>query len=267
MKIAPLVALAAFGGMALMLWMQDRQLRNLRTDLMHLKEDLTGTPADTTDFGGELRRSSDIAGRMAAVKADDLEDFAGALSEVDEWLFHPDDEKSAASTIETLVITLRIKIGSAINEDLAAALDSTTGRTASGYLSHAGVLFGLYPQPTSDEHKKEIEALSEQVTLTARRVEELRRLRYNQWVSSQVQKAFDGYYANKKTFGDDDDALIQSFVDNLGEVEASQLEPAVSGIFQQVLTLTTEAVAEPKRVDLAKKLSASTIQRKTPLDF
>lgn len=272
MKAHALISLAALSGMVVMLWMQDRQLRSFRTDLVRIKEELTGTAATTDEFvgtslEGDLKRSSEIAAHMAKAEANDLEGFARALSEVDEWLFHSDDEDDAKRKIEKLVAELRAKINPAIKKDLDAALNAESGKTAAAQLSHAGLLFGLYPQPTSDQHQKEVEALSEQVSITARRVDELRRLRYNQWVSGQVQKAFDGYYASKKTFGDDDDALIQSFVDTLGAVDAGQLEPAVSGIYQQVLTLTTEAVAEPKRVDLAKKLSATTIQRKTPLDF
>jgi hypothetical protein len=93
-------------------------------------------------------------------------------------------------------------------------------------------------------------------------------MRFNAWAADQVQKALDGYYENKKKlWTDDDNALIASFVRNLGSVDTGYLDPAVSSIYQQVLALTSAALSEPNRVNLAKSLNLPTLQHKTPLDF
>ncbi|MES2597433.1 MAG: hypothetical protein V4662_18940 [Verrucomicrobiota bacterium] len=270
MKPIPLITISAFGALAIMLWNQSSQLSAIRAELALVKEMLNGDrvlEAGDTSAPSALKRHSELAERMSKVPADDAEAYAKAVSEVDEWLFHPDDEEKVVKDLEKHVAILRDKLTAEIQKQLESAILAATGKEASAFISKAGVLFGLLPQPSTEEEKKLVESLSVQVSAAARRVDEIRRLRYNQWVSTQVQWAFTGLHDKKKSFGNDDDDLIQSFVTNLGEVETSHLDPAVSGIYQQILTLTTDALAEPNKLELAKKLSAPSTIRKSPLDF
>jgi hypothetical protein len=270
MKTIPWITITLVGFMSIMLWRQASQLADIRSDLALLKEALKGgLDAGTTvaPAPAEIKLPSDIDKRISEVPPDDSEAYAKALAEVDEWVFHPDDGEVVSNKLQKLVSSLQDKLKADIQRHLSTAIQAASGKEASASISKAGVLFGLFPQPSTEIEKRQVEMLSDEVSAAARRVDEIRRLRYNEWASSQIQLAFTGYHSKKQSFGDDDDDLIRAFVANLGEVDTSYLEPAVSGIYQQILSLTTDAVAESKKVELAQKLSSPASKRKTPLDF
>ena len=273
MKIAPLITLVALVGMGVLLWMQDRQIHGLRSDILLLRKDLSGSAdagPDQKDASGaiEIKRTGDIAARLSKPDCADIEGFAKALAEVDEWTFQPEDETSAAAAIQKLVAEFRGITIQAIAKNLNDAISAPSGNAAASKIAAASDLYyRICPKPSDEGQQKQAEDVLSKIKSTARRVEELRRLRYNDWVADQVQKALEGYYTNSKGWGHHDDALIASFVGNLGSVDTSYLDPAVSGIYQQVLTTTSAALTEPNRVVLAKSLNSTELQRKTPLDF
>lgn len=270
MKNTPWITLTVAGLLCMILWRQSSQLAGIRSELALLKQALqSGQDVETSAAPAlaEIKLLSDIEKRMSDVPPDDVEAYSKALAEVDEWVFHPDDEEIVSKELQKHISTLQDKLKAGIQKHLDAAIRAADSKEASASISKAGVLFGLFPQPSTEVEKKQVETLSEQLSAAARRVDEIRRLRYNEWASTQIQSAFSGYHAYKKSFGDDDDDLIRAFVANLGEVDTSYLEPAVSGIYQQILSLTSDALAESKKVELAQKLSSPASKRKTPLDF
>lgn len=129
------------------------------------------------------------------------------------------------------------------------------------------MLFGLlFPEPTTEVEKKQVEMMSEQLS-EQQPDGSIQQLQYNSGLP-QIQLAFTGYHSKKQSFGDDDDDLIGAFVANLGEIDSSYLEPAVSGGYQQILSLTTDAFGRVQEVELGReKLSSPASIRKTPLDF
>lgn len=274
MKLLSILNIVAIGAAVTMLWLQNRDLVAMSAELnrISLRDELTtdeATEADLagTTFEGQLRRADEIDDRMTQVEESDATGFAVALSDVDEWMFYPEDQEAATKKFNSLLDDLRAKISVAISGQLEQALKAPSGAEADVFLINAGDLFSLFPQPETDDQKQEARKLSTSISSAGNRVAELRRLRYNQWAANGVQASMDGYYKKKKTFGDDDPDLIKNFIDELGTVDPNFLDPAVAGIYQHVLSITTDALEESKRVDLARKLSSSDIHRKSPIDF
>ncbi len=276
MKFFTIITPLLLVGVLAMLLVQGQQIRTLRTDVVTLRDEVAwsqaGPEAPSAAPDDDLHEESynspkDIAKRIASVAGGDVQGFAMAVAEVDGWIFHPDQEEAAKDIIGKLVSDLRGIIRLAISAETDKAIKAASGTEGAKHLTRAGELFGLYPQPSSEAERTEAEALSATILGTARRVEDLRRLRYNDWAAHQIEQGLSGFHQNKKTFGDDSEALIRSCVSTLGPVETSSLEPAVLALYQEALSMTTEALSEPGRVKLAKELSSTSIDRKSPADF
>lgn len=211
--------------------------------------------------------AKDIEDALGKVSFSDVRGFAKALSEADEWQFPHDQEEAAGKALEKGVSDLRARIRVAVIQTTDQALHTPDGTTGSKQLARAAEFLALYPQPSSETENAEAEDLSARISKTSRRLEDLQRLRFNDWAALQIEQALIGFHGNKKTFGDDSDALINSCVSTLGTVETASLEPAVLSLYQQALSLTTEALSEANKVKLAKAISSTLIKRKSPADY
>jgi hypothetical protein len=135
--------------------------------------------------------------------------------------------------------------------------------------SEAGRILAMYPmsdEPTVIEEAKQLASRQAEVV---GRLEALRRQRYNRWVTEQIEKALDFYNANVSHYNpfNDNAVLIDSLVQNLGEVDPLGLEPAVVELYNYVIDRTKGSISEKNKLELAKRLTDPSVRRKSLGDF
>ncbi|HEY3914081.1 MAG TPA: hypothetical protein VGN61_06300, partial [Verrucomicrobiae bacterium] len=160
-----------------------------------------------------------------------IEGLARALAEMDEWQFRPEDEALAREELEGVMEALREKATARITDLSKSALESENGRGAAEKMGEINSVLSLYPTPTSTEDRKKLERITAELLRLSRRVEDIRRLRYNRWAVGNIDIALADYHKNKKTLGTDKDALTKSCVDSLKLIDPAFLEPAMLDLY------------------------------------
>lgn len=210
----------------------------------------------------------DIEQRVAQVaKNGGNESLARAIAEIDEWLFAPEEEKQADQLIEKLVADLRGQIEKEVAAFSKAAVDASNGKLATDNLSKINLILALYPAPKTDDQRARLDQIVASIRSASRRVEDIRRLRYNTWAISQMESGLWAYYMIKKIIRTDEDALIKACINSMKTIDPAYLDPAALDIYNYVLGLARNAVGEKFRIALAKGLADPATQRRTPMDF
>lgn len=228
--------------------------------------------------GIDFKKVGDIDLRFKAVTGNKPEDLAAAITEVDGWLYAPEDEKPAQERINSKIEKLRARIESEVTTLSKEALAASNGTVATEKMSKINSLLTLYPSPDSDVNRKKLETLSAYILSTSRRVEDIRRLRYNSWAIVQIQTSLKNYQQvlKIKTAADirklvmtDKDTLITVCVNSMSTVDPTFLDPAVMDLYNYAYGLTRDAMGsdEEHLIKLAQGFANSNTKRYTPSNF
>lgn len=236
--------------------------------------DVRSSPNAASDVGADplagvsLKKASDVKQKFGQLGTSaGIDSRAQAIAEVDEWFFVPEDEKQANQLIEEQIGLLRDHIESQISTLSTAAVDAPDGKTAAEKMSQINRALSLYPAPKTVEQRTRLERLTSSILATSRRVEDIRRLRYNSWAISRIEGGLQKYNEIKRVMFTDKRALVDACISYLKEVDPGYLEPAVLDLYNYVLSLTRDAVTPALQIDLAKGLVDPTTKRVTPSAF
>ena len=233
----------------------------------------TVRPTEAGDIGDplpsvEFRKSADIIPHInRTVPGTGIEGLARTLAEMDEWQFRHEDEDVANRQLEGVADVLRDKIAARIGTLAKSAVEAANGKSAVEKMGQINSLFSLYPAPKSTEQQAKLEQTTSVILSASRRVEDIRRLRYNAWAIDRIEVALSDYNNKKRVVGTDEDALTKSCIASLKVIDPAFLEPATLDLYNYVFGLTRNAVSDAFRVKLGKGLADASTKRKTPLDF
>jgi hypothetical protein len=219
----------------------------------------------------ELKKASDVQKHLPnPLKSGQAEQLARTIAEVDEWLIAPNEEKEARKQIDDAVEALRTRITSDVNDLAKKAIAAPNGRDASEKLSKINTLLALYPVPKNEAQRKSLEELSAHVLTTSRRVEDIRRLRYNTWSLEQVRNGMVKFHQQAGGLiwpKQDKDALLKTCTDYVRHLDPGFLEPAAMNLYAEFLRRCDAAMDDDRKVKLASALVDPSLQRRTPSDF
>ena len=244
----------------------DGKLTELTAKLSSIEEEslATALPAAEQHTTAEAKEQLKKLGNAPAA-----EKLADALATIDTWLVKPDEEEQFVDYKRQLAGQLRKKVKQEVVALQKAALEAKSGKEAAKKHAEAGRVLVQYPM---SEDSKIIEAatqLSAQQAELATRMEVIRRQRYNRWATERIGAAIDGYnsVASRVPFRTETGKLIESLVENLGEVDPALLEPVVLDLYNYGVDVTKKAISDAEKLDLAKKMTDPSIKRKMMGDF
>lgn len=228
--------------------------------------------------GIELKKISDIDQHLKVIKDSRIEDVAQGIAEVDEWLFAPEDEKPARERIENEIEKLRTRIETDVTMLTKASLEAPDGKTATEKMSKINSLLSLYPAPKTDEQRAKLAQITSNILNTSRRVEDIRRLRYNEWAISKIQDSLLKYRYElqinnisdlKKLLSPNKEVLMRACIYRMSAINPAFLEPAVMDLYSYVFGLTRDAMGSDDEylIKLTKGFANPSTERKTPSDF
>lgn len=226
----------------------------------------TGTFFDQDDEPPlQFHKAAEIEMNSApSLKAKDVKAFAQALAEADEWLFDPAEQQQASSTIKAQIQTLRVWLKTEIDSSLSLALNAEKGGKAATFLQRVNTLLGLYPHPADEAQQAELETITISISNTSRRVDELRRLRYNQWAILRIEEGVRQFHDNKNV---GPDAIVAACVNALAYIDPTHIEPCVMDLYQYLVQITKEKVGDPYYSRIAKGITNPAVARLTPYNF
>ena len=228
--------------------------------------------------GIELKHLSDLDAQIKDIHTLGIEAAARKIAQIDEWLYSPDDEKAARARIDSEIDKFRSRIEAEIAKLTIAAIEAATGKLAAEKMAKINLLLQLYPTPNTDAQRSKLEQLSTSILSASRRVEDIRRLRYNEWAIARIQSGLNAYRDELKVkrFADvlklvkhDRDALITNSVTWMSPIDPLFLEPSVMDLYNYVFGLTRDAMGsdDESRIKLTQGFVNSKSIRKTPADF
>lgn len=217
----------------------------------------------------EFKKIGDIDQRLNKVKDTSVEGVAKAIAEVDEWFFIQKDEGPARERIEIEIEKLRTQIEKEITTLLNEALMATHGKTASEKMLKINTLLSFYPAPKTDEKQVMLKEITSNILNTSRRVEDIRRLRYNEWAISQIKNGLASYRDQKGKFRLNKKDMIMGCANSMNTINPAFLEPVAMDLYNYVYGLTRDAVADDDefRIMLANEFAKHNTKRKTTSDF
>lgn len=249
--------------------------------------------ASTSNLSDEIenKKISDIDQRLNAVKNTRIEDVAQAIAEVDEWFYAQKDWEQARGKIDNEIEMLRSRIETEVATLSKAALEAPDGRIASEKMSKINVLLSLYPAPKTDEKRTRLEQMTSKILDTSRRVEDIRRLRYNSWAILQIKSSLAFYrqevevkvgnlskvknlpdlseFKNQIKIKTDKNTLMNACIAWMSPINPAFLEPVVMDLYNYAFGLTRDAMggADDYLIVLTQGFTNPNTKRKTPSDF
>lgn len=200
----------------------------------------------------------------SSLKNKDIQAYARALLEANEWLFEPSEQQAAEASLSARTEALRVWIKSAVERLVSLAVASEKGADAIPHLKEATSVFSLYPQPDTDERQREAEALANHINDATRRVDELRRLRYNQWAITRIEDGVRQFHDNKKV---GPDAVVTACVNALVYIDPAHLDPTVMDLYHYLVQITREKAGDAYFSRIAKGLTDPAVSKRTPINF
>ena len=212
-----------------------------------------------------LKRAADVDAHVKPLlEANDIRGFAHALAEADEWLFDPAEEEMAFAALQRQMQILRVWVQESVKRSLELALAAEKGSIAAGFLKDANSSFGLYPQPNDEAGAKDLDKIVASISDTSRRVDELRRLRYNQWAIRRIQDGVRQFHENKNV---GPEAVVAACVTSLAYIDPAHLDPTVMDLYQYLVQISREKAGDGYFSRIARGLTDPKVSRLTPFDF
>lgn len=221
----------------------------------------------------EYKKIGDIDQRFMAVKNAKIEDIARAIGEVDEWFFAQEDENPARKKIENEIEKLRVQIEAEVAKLLKEALDAKTGKEAHRQISAVNSLLSFYPAPKTAPERAKLEQITLSILNTSQRVEDIRRLRYNQWAITNIHHNLGVYRNETRPFPPNKrpnkEVLLGECQKSMAIIDPAFLEPAVLDLYNYVYGLIREIITKDDGYLIAfvRVFANPNAKRYTPSDF
>jgi hypothetical protein len=199
----------------------------------------------------------------------DPQKLATVLAEIDQWLVKKEDIQLFQKYKLTLAEELRTAIESSVERLHASCLQASDSAAAQPLYGEAGQLIALFPLADDPEVLRRASALSTAHSLTAARMEAIRRQRYNLWALDQIGGLLTWLEkgASSWTTKDNPQVVTRASLD-LGAIDPSLLEPASLQLYTLAISKANEAISTTQQTDLAKRLTnPATKTRRTLGDF
>lgn len=244
----------------------ETQLATLRVALTEMAA--TSPSTELALEAEELKTVSDIKARVNQLSPTaSIEEVAPVIAEMDQWIYSADEEAEAVKLLDKLTDTLRRLIEQRVNTLLSEALAAENGQEATQVMSRVNDLLSLYPVPITSEYKSRLDQLTRQILEAARRVDEIRRLRYNAWAIGEIDKGLSAYHNNKGLIFTDDAVLVEWCHRFLKEIDPAYLEPVALDLYNYAIGLTANKINDQYRVKLAEGFADIGTPRRSPADF
>lgn len=226
----------------------------------------------------ERKKLSELEVEIKSIDTMSIEAAAHKIAQVDEWLYLSEDEKAASVRIGSEVEKLRSRIEAEIEKQTKSAIEAPSGKIAGEMMAKVNLLLQLYPAPNKDIQRAKLEQLSTTVVSASRRIEDIRRLRYNEWAITRIQGSLKAYrdalkvkhvVEVAKLFRPDREALISNCATWMSPIDPMFLEPSAMDLYNYVFGLTRDSMGddEESRIRLTQSFVSSKNIRKTPADF
>lgn len=191
---------------------------------------------------------------MIAQLPDDaaVEVIAVTLSDVSAVNVKEKDEAVREELETSLAHKLREKIKRDVKSLHKNALMADTYIKGQAKLREAGQVIGFYPLSEDTEILKEAEVLSLMQTDMIRRLDSLRRQRYNHWAATQLEDTL----RDLRESGTD--AAIKLFA----VIEPSLLESSVASLYVYATDEITKKLPSNEKSTLAKKATSAQVDRR-----
>jgi hypothetical protein len=228
--------------------------------------------------GLELRSLADAKSKRATIAESDADgtavpqypqQLATVLADLDQWLVRKDDIDAFQQYKLELAGELRTAIENSVNRLHAECLQASDSAAAQPAYGEAGQLIALFPLADDPAILKRASELSTTHSMTAARLEAIRRQRYNLWALERIGRLLTWLEkeASSWTRKDNPQVVTRAALD-LGVVDPSLLEPAAMQLYSLALSKSNEAISTGQQADLAKKLTNPALKtRRTLGDF
>ncbi|RJP33990.1 MAG: hypothetical protein C4547_11440 [Phycisphaerales bacterium] len=225
------------------------------------------TPYDET-WAVESKSASDMqAARTALGDAPEPDRMAGLLDESSGWLPIEGEEARFEAVRDGWLVELRRLVVEHVQSFQNSALQAPDGAAALAMHARASRLLALYPISQEDAVLDEAQSLAAAQSELLRRIELIRRQRYNVWTVDQIAAAVEAYHSSNlsvEAMGRSDDGqVVEATVAHLAEIDPAMLEPAVLGLYNYVIDLVNADVSQSWRIEFARRLTGSEVSRKT----
>lgn len=238
--------------------------------------------------GVDVKRASDIQARVDAMvdtwksqvrgEIAQIEDLAAVLTEINDWVFLPEEQAKADRITAAEISLLRRMIAAQVTKLSGAAVAAGNGKQATEMMGQINRLLSLYPAPATTAEQTALDQITSNILHTSRRVEEIRYLRYNQWAISQIEVGLKRYRDESaigamqdlsKLVSRDRQRLRAAAITTLAKIDTIFLSPSSMDLYNYVYTLYRDAMGsdDAARTALAKGLADPAIERQTPTDF
>lgn len=227
----------------------------------HLEDQKSVAP-DITPLGpGKMVPYKQITNAVAKLKVNaTAQDIADLLTAVEVVQVADKDRQKVLDIEGTLISQLRIKVKNEATLLHEKALKSASYREGYELVRHSGAVIALYPLSDAPEIIKEAEALSFRQNEVTRRLELIRRQRYNFWAAEQAEKALRELRENGKEG-------TRNAIANLRAIEPSLLESSVASLYSYAVTEIMDKFKKDEKAVVAKDLTNPSFTRRSLEDF
>lgn len=197
-------------------------------------------------------------GTKGTVKADaSAKEIAEFLSNL-EAVQVSDSERNKLNVIEAgLILRLRDQVRKEVLALHQNALTAPTYRQGFVLARDAGAVVALYPLGDDAAIISEAEDLSFRQNEVVRRLDVIRRQKYNYWAAQQVEQALESLRSKD----------LKEAKDRLGPVDPSLLEISVASLYSYAVGEIMAKLDRDDKASLAKTLTHASTLRRTMEDF
>jgi hypothetical protein len=246
------------------------------------------------EFTGDISLTStdELARHLEAMKASEsIDEKVALLAQSNDFIFHPDNEEVADRLISAALEYLRREIVKEVAQIDKEAIAAGSSREALILYDRATALVQMLPAPSLTslkfeevnvpENEEEAKASQERITIEflsslmkARqryllRIQDISKLRYNQWANDQIVEGFKELADNQSIFnpGDEDPDIINGVVGAIGDIDPGHLAMATVPLYQALVSDTKETLSDVYSIHFTNRLSDPSLKRKHPSDF
>ena len=203
----------------------------------------------------DLSSALESAGKLASdAKAKEIADALAALeaNQVTE------SDRGKANDLEArLLLRLRDQVKKEVLALHQGALKSPSYKEGYALAREAGAVIALYPLADDPATVSEADELSLRQNEVIRRLELIRRQRYNFWAAQQLEKSLAELREKE----------LDSAQATLGTIDPSLLETAVSSLYSYAVNEIMDKLGKEAKASLAKTLTKSSTVRRGLEDF
>ena len=188
------------------------------------------------------------------------QEIADVLTNIEAVNIPDQDRPQVAEVVVSLLARLRAKVKSEVSDLHNRALKASSFRVGYVLARNAGVALALYPLSDAAATIKEAEELSFRQNEVMRRLELIRRQRYNHWAAKQAEKALKELREKRK---DSNSTAIA----HLRIIEPSLLESSVASLYSYAVSEIMDKLKKDAKATAATELTNTSATRRSLEDF